>query len=118
MNKIWYLSTCDTCKRIIKELNINKDNFEMIDIKNNPISKQDLEDIQKSSNCLYIDLFNKRAQKYAKTDLKSKLKSEQDYKNAILKEYTFLKRPIIKINNQFFIGNSKKVVESALNLLK
>ena len=21
-NKIWYLSTCDTCKRIIKELNI------------------------------------------------------------------------------------------------
>ena len=38
-------------------------------------------------------------------------------REAILKEYTFLKRPIIQIGEKFFVGNSKKVVEEAKNEL-
>ena len=85
----------------------------MINIKDNPIIKDDLELIKNSTNLKYEDLFNKRAQKYTKTDLKSIIKTENDFKKAILEEYTFLKRPIIKIENKFFVGNSKKVLEEA-----
>jgi len=38
---------------------------------------------------------------------------ELDYKKYILDEYTFLKRPVILINDEIFIGNSKKIIEQA-----
>jgi len=111
MKKIWYLSTCDTCTKIIKELDLENKNFIFINIKENPISEADLELIQRCLRVPYEDLFNKRAQKYTKTNLKAKLKSEEDWKLAILKEYTFMKRPIIQIDSDFFVGNSKLVIE-------
>jgi arsenate reductase len=33
---------------------------------------------------------------------------EVDYKQLILSDYTFLKRPVIIVNNQIFIGSDKK----------
>ena len=44
-------------------------------------------------------------------DLKNQILSETDYKQYILDEYTFLKRPVFILNNEIFIGNSKKVVQ-------
>jgi len=113
MNKIWYLSTCDTCKRIIKELNVHENNFHMQDVKIDNITPKQLETIKKTNNCSYEELFNKRAQKYTKTNLKEELKTDIDFKKAILEEYTFMKRPIIQIGEKYFVGNSKKVVEGA-----
>ena len=44
MNKIYYLTSCDTCRKIIKSLpNSNKLTF--IDIRQNPISERDLEEM-------------------------------------------------------------------------
>lgn len=117
MNKIWYLSTCDTCKRIIKELELKEKNFELIDIKNNNIYKEELETVSEVTGLKYEDIFNKRAQKYTKTNLKQKLVSNEDFKKAILEEYTFLKRPVIQIKNNFFVGNSKKTIEETKLLL-
>ena len=39
--------------------------------------------------------------------------TEKDFKHYILEHYTFLKRPVICVDDQIFIGNSKKVVEAA-----
>ncbi len=114
MNKIWYLSTCDTCKRIINELDLKNKNFEFIDIKNNPISKQDLELIHNTNGLSYEELFNKRAQKYKGLQFTT----DEQFKQAILREYTFLKRPIIQIGNQLFVGNGKKVIEETKEILK
>ena len=61
----------------------------------------------------YESLFSRRALKYKALGLKDKTLSETDYKNFILEEYTFLKRPVIIINNAIFVGNSKKTVEAA-----
>ena len=52
-----------------------------------------------------------KEQKYKAMGLKSELVSEQDYRQYILDEYTFLKRPVFIINNKIFVGNSKKEVE-------
>jgi arsenate reductase len=114
-DKIWFLSTCDTCKRIMNELDITYDFFSYHDLKNNPISTQELDEIATVSGMSYEDLFNKRAQKYS--SLKDKIVSDKDFKNAILSEYTFLKRPILKINGEYSVGNSKAVVLAAKNKL-
>ena len=50
--------------------------------------------------------------------LKNKTLSETDYRQLILEEDTFLKRPVFIVNDKIFIGNSQKTIEalsSALN---
>jgi arsenate reductase len=51
--------------------------------------------------------------KYRALGLDKKKLTEDDYKNYILEEYTFLKRPVIIIGNKIFIGNSKANVAAA-----
>ncbi len=109
MKKIYYLSTCSTCNRIIKDLGLD-DSFEFQDIKSNKITPEQIEQMKKMSGS-YESLFSKRAMKYKSMGLKDKTLSENDIKNLILEEYTFLKRPVIIINDSIFVGNSKKVVE-------
>lgn len=108
MNKIYYLSTCDTCKRILKELSL-PENFELQDIKKNPISEKEL-NFLKDNIGSYEQLFNKRSQLYKQRNLKDQNLSENDYKNLILEHYTFLIRPVMIVDNQVFAGNSSKVI--------
>ncbi len=114
MNKIYYLKTCDTCKRILKQIKdkigSNKFNsFKFQEIKSESITVIQLEEMFNLSKS-YEALFNKRAKKYTARGLKNENLTEQDYKNLILEEYTFLKRPVIIYENEIFIGNSKKVL--------
>ncbi|WP_109301800.1 arsenate reductase family protein [Aquimarina sp. AU474] len=111
MKKIYYLSTCDTCKRIINELNPSSD-FVLQDIKTESITLGQIEEMHGFAGS-YEALFSKRARLYKERDLKNQNLSEDDYKSLILEHYTFLKRPVILSNHQIFIGNSKKVVEAA-----
>ncbi|GGI56464.1 arsenate reductase family protein [Winogradskyella haliclonae] len=111
MKKIYYLSTCDTCKRIINELNLPSD-FILQDIKTENITKAQIEEMRALTDS-YEALFSKRARLYKELGLKEKSLSEEGYKSYILEHYTFLKRPVILYKNQIFIGNSKKTVESA-----
>jgi len=59
----------------------------------------------------YEALFNKRARLYKSMDLKNQDLEEQDFKQFLLQEYTFLKRPVFIVDKEIFIGNSKKVIE-------
>jgi len=111
MKKIYYLSTCSTCNRIIKELQLDN-SFEMQDIKTSKITAEQIDQMEKLSGS-YESLFSRRAMKFKSMGLKDKTLSENDYKNLILDEYTFLKRPVIIIEDKIFVGNSKKVVEAA-----
>ena len=115
MKKIYYLSTCDTCKRILKELNA-PETFELQDIKEEPLSREQLEELKHLSGT-YEALFSKRARLYRERDLKNKQLSEDDYKNLLLEHYTFLKRPVIVNGQKIFIGNSKKEVAAAKSSL-
>ncbi|MAM23732.1 arsenate reductase family protein [Croceibacter atlanticus] len=111
MKKIYYLSTCDTCKRIMKELNLPS-SFIKQDIKTQGLSEQDVEEMQNLAGS-YEALFSKRAQLYKQRNLKDEDLIEDDFRDLILEHYTFLKRPVIINNDQIFIGNSKKVIEAA-----
>ena len=111
MKKVYHLSTCDTCKRILKELDL-PDDFELQDIKTEAISKEQLEQMHELAGS-YESLFSKRARLYKERDLKNKSLEESNYKELILEHYTFLKRPVIINGDKIFIGNSKKTVETA-----
>lgn len=85
-------------------------------IKTQPISKNELEELKQLAGS-YESLFSKRAQLYKERNLKSKSLDETDYKNLILEHYTFLKRPVLVLENQIFIGNASKTIQEALKAL-
>jgi arsenate reductase (glutaredoxin) len=114
MKKVYHLSTCSTCQRILKE--INAPDFVLQDIKTEAISESQLEEMYKFTSS-YEALFSKRAMKYKSMALKDKNLQEDDFKSLILEEYTFLKRPVFIINDEVYVGNSKKLVEAVKNTL-
>lgn len=116
MKKVYYLKTCSTCNRILKELNLSSE-FILQDIKNEDITVKQLEDMKALAGS-YEALFSKRSKLYKDMDLKNQALTERDYKHYILDHYTFLSRPVIIVNNQIFVGNSKKTVEAAKSALK
>ena len=116
MRKVYYLSTCSTCKRIMGELPL--DDFEKQDIKSQPMSENQVDEM-KSLAGSYEALFSRVAMKYRSMGLNEMDLQEADYKKYILEEYTFLKRPVFLIDGQIYIGNSKKnvaAVKSALGV--
>ena len=115
MKVFFYLKTCNTCKRIINELNLGSD-IELVDIKVNPLNKQQLKTIRSFSES-FEDLFNKRAQLYKQRNLNTKILSESDYEKLILEHYTFLKRPVLLYDNKLFVGNSKNTIEQIKKFL-
>ena len=111
MKKVYYLKTCDTCKRILKMIPL--DGFTLQDIKSNSITVNQLKEMKDLAGS-YESLFSRRAKKYKAMDLKNETLTEKDFKQLILEEYTFLKRPVIIIENKIFVGNSKKIINSLL----
>lgn len=111
MKRIFYLSTCSTCKRILKELDPPEE-YILQDIKNEKITEDQIDAMAAAAGS-YEPLFSRRAQKYKSMGLKEKSLSEQDYRQLILEEYTFLKRPVILDDENIFIGNSAKTVQQA-----
>ncbi|MFT6856935.1 MAG: arsenate reductase [Cyclobacteriaceae bacterium] len=115
MKKVYHLSSCSTCKRIIRELGIG-DDFEYQDIKTQKITLIQLEEMKDLAGS-YEALFSRVAMKYRSMGLNEMTLTEDDYKKYILEEYTFLKRPVFIIDDHIFIGNSKKNVTAVAEAL-
>jgi arsenate reductase len=112
MKKIFHLSSCNSCERVIDELKLKNKKFIFQDLKTEPITEQQLEELKDKAGS-YEALFSKIARKYRALGLHEKVLSENDYKNFILKEYTFLKRPVILIKDSIFIRSSKNTLIEA-----
>jgi len=110
--KIYHLSTCNTCARIIKELNPGPEVL-LQDVKSEAVTEEQLDQIHAQTGS-YESLFNRRSRQYRAQGLADQELSEADYRRLILEEYTFLKRPVVQIGETFFVGNSKKVVAAAV----
>ena len=109
-NTIFYLSTCDTCKRILASW--NTEGLTLQDIKTEPMQPEQVDHMIALAGSAEA-LFSKRARKYKELGLKERDLSEAEIRQFILDEYTFLKRPVLVLDDQIFVGNSKKVVEAA-----
>jgi arsenate reductase len=120
MKKVYHLGTCSTCQSILKETGISNlaasGKFILQDIKTEKITPAQLDEM-KSLSGSYESLFSRRALKYREWGLKEKKLTEDDYRNYILQEYTFLKRPVIIVDSSIFIGNDKKTTEVLMQKL-
>lgn len=102
MKRIYYLSSCDTCRRMMNEFN-SFNEYELIDIKSNNIDAKTLDSLKEKVGS-YEALFSKRAIKYKTLGLKDKNLSDQEFRQLILDEYTFLKRPVLIDGDKVVVG--------------
>lgn len=109
MHLFYYLSSCDTCKRISKTLALTHD-IKQIDIKKNPLTAEQLDVLYQLSES-YEALLNKRAQKLKEID--KNILDETKIKALLLSHYTFLKRPVLLYQNKLYIGNAKATIAAA-----
>ncbi len=112
--KIYHLPTCSTCQRLLKEWNI--DGAELRDIRNEPITEDEIDEMAKLAGG-YEPLFSRRAMKFRSMGLNEMELSESDYRRYILQEDTFLKRPVVIVGDQIFIGSAKKDAQAAAEAL-
>ena len=105
MKKIYYLQTCDKCRKILKQLDTSQ--YILQEIKTEPITVNQLNELYSFTKS-YEALFSKRAKKYKEMDLKNQKLHENDFRQLILDDYTFLKRPIIISGNDIFIEKINK----------
>jgi arsenate reductase (glutaredoxin) len=117
MKKIYHLGNCTTCQAIIKETGIGNKGFVMQDIKFDKITPAQLDEMKRMTG-RYEALFSRRALKYKELGLKDKKLEENDYRKFILEEYTFLKRPVVIIDEKIFVGSEKKNVEALKKAVK
>jgi arsenate reductase (glutaredoxin) len=117
MKKMYHLAKCTNCQAIIKETAIDKKGFVLQNIRTEKITAAQLEEMKKMAGS-YEALFSRRAIKYKELGLKYKQLEEKDYRNYILQEDTFLKRPVTIMGKKIFIGSDKKAVAELKEALR
>ena len=113
MKKAYHLEKCNTCQRILKEVNWT---YNKQEIRSEKITEEQI-DFMANLAGSFQELFSKRAIKSRTLNLKEKNLEEKDYRKYILEDDTFLKRPVFVIEDKIFIGNSKSTVEAIKNKL-
>ena len=109
MKKVFYLNTCDTCRKILGQFNLK--DWELREIKKQPITQDELEEMHKHAGS-YEALFSKKSTQIKLRELDLKSLGEEEFKELLLDHYTFLKRPVFLTEKEIFIGNDKKNLEA------
>ncbi len=116
MKHVFYLDSCSSCRRIIRDVNPG-DDFVLQNLKQTPISESQV-DFLASATGSYESLFNKQARKYREMELFKREISESEYKSLLLQEYTFLKRPIFVLDSNVFVCKNKDTINNLKSRLK
>lgn len=117
MKKMYHLANCTTCQAIIADTGADKKNLQFQNIKEEKITPAQLDEMKAMAGS-YEALFSRRALKYKEWNLKDKQLTEANYRQYILEEYTFLKRPVTILGKKIIIGNDKKAVAALKEALQ
>lgn len=107
MKKVFYLSTCSTCKRILSEVSLPHD-IEKRDIKNHPITQEEWTELKTKARS-YLALFSKKARNYQ--SYKHLELTESLMETLLRSDYTFLKRPVVVYEDFLSIGNEANSID-------
>ena len=111
MKTFFYLSTCGTCTKIRKELDLPAE-VQLRDIKTPNLTAEEV-DHMKALAGSYEALFSRRALKFREWGLHEQQLGEADFRRLLMEEYTFLKRPVLVLDDQIFVGNAPAVTAAA-----
>ncbi len=84
----------------------------MRELKSAPLTGAELDALKKPAGS-YEALFSRKSQQIKKLGLDVSKFGEKEFRRYILEHYSFLKRPVIVIDGQVFIGNAKATVTAA-----
>lgn len=115
MKKAYCVSTCTTCQRIMKDSALIKKGYAYQNIKEDKITPEQLDQMKEMMGS-YEALFSRRALKFKSMGLGKKTLNEKDYRDLILQEYTFLKRPVVISGKKIFSGSAPKTVAEVVKL--
>lgn len=110
MKTIFYLKTCSTCIKILKEMNPDS-SWQLREIKSEPVTEAELEELHRLAGS-YERLFSKKSSQIKARNLDLKSLKEEDFKTLLLEHYTFLKRPVFVDGSHIFIGSDKASLEN------
>lgn len=108
MKKVFYLKTCDTCRKILAQFDLT--GWEIREIKKEPVTESELAEMYEKTQS-YEALFSKKSTQIKQRGLDVKSLTENDFKDLLLDHYSFLKRPVFITDKQIFVGNDKKNLE-------
>ena len=94
-------STCRKAKNYIERHGIKE--YDLRDIKENPLSGAEVAELAKKLGGAN-ELFSRRAVKYREMKLNERKLSAKEMIDLMTGEYTFLKRPILKIGDHAIAG--------------
>ena len=107
MIKMYGIPTCGSVKKAKKFFNENGIEFEFIDFKKSPASK---ELIEKWLEKVSIDkLFNNRGTKYRTLKLKELNFDDEGKKEWLVKENLLIKRPVIEFGDKVIVAFDEEV---------
>jgi arsenate reductase (glutaredoxin) len=109
MNKFYWLPNCSTCVKAKKFLDANGIEInELRDIKANKLSRAEIENLVEIIGDA-DKLFSRRAIKYRELGLNKREVSTAEMLDLMTEEYTFIKRPVLVINDEAVAGFSEKL---------
>lgn len=112
--KLYWLPHCSTCKKA-KEF-IEKKGFEISefhDIKANRLSRKEVEKLAELAGGAE-NLFSRWAIKYREMGLNEREVSSAEMLDLMASEYTFIKRPVLVVDNKATAGFSEKIYNEIL----
>ena len=114
MKKVFYLKSCNTCQKILKQFDLR--DWQLREIKSDPVKEEELVEMYRLAKS-YEALFSRRSTQIKSRGIDLKSLSEKDFKELLLDHYTFLKRPVFLTEDEIFIGIDQGNVEALRNFL-
>ena len=111
MTQIYGIKNCDTVKKAIKWLDNNNITYDFHDFKTGGLTESLLTTFTTRAD--WIELINKRSTTYRNLpdNIKNNLTPEAA-KAAVLEQPTLLKRPLLIINDQLYLGFKPETYQS------
>ena len=111
---LYWLPNCSTCQKAAKYLEQNGVKIENFhNIKTDQLLRKEIEKLAELVGGV-SELFSKRAIKYREMKLNERELSESEMLKLMMDEYTFIKRPVLVLNDKAIAGFSEKNYEKFL----
>lgn len=105
---LYILSTCSTCQRLLKQ--VKHLSLQVRDIKVAPLQEHELRQLAALAGG-YAQLFSRRAQKYRALGLHLRALDEEEMRAHMLREYTFIKRPLLAWTEGLLAGSAARIAQ-------
>lgn len=110
MIQVYGIKNCNKVRDTFKWLKDNKVDYEFVDIKKEPLTRDELQDF---ANQIGLDvLINRRGMKWRQLGLKDKDLSEEQLFDQLLEHQTMMKRPVLVKEQAILVGYDEDAFEA------